>query len=273
MKSYQDLLRHIMAHGEDRTDRTGVGTRAVFGYQWRHDLADGFPLLTTKKVHLKSVLVELLWFLNGRTDVKWLNDRGCTIWDEWVQPDGTLGPIYGHQWREWNKGTAANEQSVDQIMWLMDQLKSSPDSRRMVVTAWNPSEMPRMSMPACHTLWQCQVSNQRRLNLHLYARSIDSFLGLPFNIASYAALLHILAYCAGLGYGELVVSFGDLHIYRNHFSQVKEQLSREPRPLPQFSFTFSDARPANPMPWDFDLGDFVLTGYDPHPAIKAEVAV
>jgi thymidylate synthase len=265
MKSYLDLLRHVMEHGKDRTDRTGVGTRAVFGYQFRHDLRTGFPLLTTKKVHFKSIAHELLWFLRGETNIRSLQAAGVSIWDEWAAPNGDLGPVYGKQWRSF--GGEPGGTGVDQIANLVCGLRASPDSRRHIVTAWTPEETPWMKLPPCHTLWQCQVDGIR-LHLHLYARSIDSFLGLPFNIASYALLLHLLAQVSGLQPGELIISFGDLHIYQNHFAQVQEQLSRPPRPLPQLSIT--------PGVMDIDafrFDHFLITGYDPHPAIKAPVAV
>jgi thymidylate synthase len=263
-----------MINGKDRTDRTGVGTRAVFGYQWRHDLADGFPLLTTKKVHFKSVAVELMWFLRGLTNVKWLQERGCTIWDEWAGPDGELGPVYGKQWRSWvgaEKLNALEDKvvQVDQITALLRDIRERPDSRRLIVTAWNPVDAPRVKLPPCHTLWQCQVDNGR-LHLHLYARSIDSFLGLPFNIASYALLLTILANASDLKPGELVISFGDLHIYKNHFTQVETQLSRIPGELPQVQMFLSSRGKA---PWELDLDDFVVRNYNPQPAIKAPIAI
>lgn len=266
MKSYLDLLKHVMEHGKDREDRTGTGTRAVFGYQWRHDLREGFPLLTTKKVHIKSVIYELLWFLRGDTNIKFLRDHGVTIWDEWADKDGNLGPVYGKQWRHWDNGSSR----IDQIADLIRALQDNPFSRRHIVSAWNPVDVPKMKLPPCHTLWQCQVEQadgeNRLLHLHLYARSIDSFLGLPFNIASYAFLLSMLANVASMVPGELIISFGDLHIYRNHFDQVNEQLSREPRKLPVLELaeglrhlTISD----------FKYSDFAIFGYDPAPAIKA----
>ena len=297
MKAYLDLLRHVMDYGQDRQDRTGVGTRAVFGYQFRHNLQDGFPLLTTKKVHVKSVIHELLWFLRGETNVRSLQSAGVTIWDEWADEEGDLGPVYGAQWRRWPDyrkamapapaGLPASPYSfasvsvgtIDQIANLVRDLRENPFSRRHIVTAWNPADLPAMALPPCHTLFQCQVSSvpaqwtraarKGMLNLHLYARSIDSFLGLPFNIASYAFLLRMLAEVTDLYPGELIISFGDLHIYRNHFDQVAEQLAREPRPLPELVI----------VPWkvqnidDFRFEDFVIEGYNPHPAIKAPIAV
>ncbi len=267
MKSYLDLLKHVMTHGKDREDRTGVGTRAVFGYQWRHHLADGFPLLTTKKVHFKSVAYELLWFLTGNTNIRFLKEHGVTIWDEWADAGGELGPVYGKQWRRWAIHDDSGDDTIDQVRDLVLGLRHNPFSRRHIVTAWNPPDVPKVKLPPCHTLWQCQVS-EGSLNLHLYARSIDSFLGLPFNIASYALLLSMLAHITSLAPGELIISFGDLHIYRNHFDQVHEQLAREPRPLPVLEIA------PEPVEIDgFDYSDFKIEGYNPHPAIKAPIAV
>lgn len=270
-----------MTHGKDREDRTGVGTRAVFGYQWRHNMqGNGFPLLTTKKVHVKSVIHELLWFLRGETNVRSLQQAGVTIWDEWADANGELGPVYGKQWRDWGgydyesaRGDGPSHfRGIDQISQLIRDLKSNPFSRRHMVSAWNPVDVPSMKLPPCHTLWQCQVEplplGTGLLNLQLYARSIDSFLGLPFNIASYALLLRMLAEVTGLYAGELIISFGDLHIYRNHFDQVNEQLSRAPRPLPLLRIP----RKVESID-DFRFEDFHFDGYDPHPAIKAPIAV
>ncbi len=265
MKAYLELLNHVMTHGKDREDRTGVGTRAVFGYQFRHNLKDGFPLLTTKKVHVKSIIHELLWFLKGDTNIKYLNDNGVTIWDEWADKNGELGPIYGAQWRFWMGDE--RDDTVDQIASVIAQIKENPDSRRIIVSAWNVSQIPEMALPPCHTLWQCQVDDGT-LNLHLYARSIDSFLGLPFNIASYAFLLSMLAEVTDLTPGQLIISFGDLHIYQNHFAQVAEQLARVPKDLPRLVF----ARKVRHID-DFRFDDFVIEGYDPHPAIKAPIAI
>jgi thymidylate synthase len=267
MKSYHDLLRHVIANGKDRSDRTGVGTRGVFGYQWRHDLETGFPLLTTKKVHWKSICHELLWFLRGETNIRSLQAAGVTIWDEWADENGDLGPVYGRQWRAWQAETEDETIFIDQIGNLIRDLKHNPNSRRHIVSAWNPADVPQMKLPPCHTLWQCYV-DEGALSLHLYARSIDSFLGLPFNIASYALLVHCLAWVTDLQPGELVISFGDLHIYSNHFDQVIEQLSRDFRPLPRLEI-IRDVTEID----DFRFEDFVLHGYDPHPAIKAPVAV
>lgn len=267
MQSYLDLLKHVMTHGTDRTDRTGTGTRSVFGYQWRHDLRTGFPLLTTKKLHIRSILIELFWFLKGDTNIRYLQQNGVTIWDEWADEKGDLGPVYGHQWRKWDSyGHAAG---IDQLQKLVEQLQKSPDSRRHIVTAWNPREVPDMKLPPCHCLWQCYVQDDV-LSLHMYQRSCDSFLGLPFNIASYAFLTHMLATVCGLKVGDLIISFGDLHIYSNHFEQVKLQLSREPRPLPQLKILggYSNASLS-----EFRYKDFSIEGYDPHPSIKAPIAV
>ncbi len=263
MKSYLALLDHVMTNGSDRTDRTGTGTRSVFGYQWRHNLNDGFPLLTTKKVHWKSVLVELIWFLRGDTNVQYLHDHGVTIWDEWADANGNLGPVYGKQWRDFN--------GVDQIKALLLDLRLKPDSRRHIVSAWNPVDVPAMKLPPCHTLWQCYVDiGKGRLSLHLYARSIDSFLGLPFNIASYALLLTILAELSCLTPWDLIISFGDLHIYSNHFDQVKTQLARTPKPLPRVDIVGwirgTDVECLTPE-------NFNLMGYNPEPSIKAPIAV
>ena len=271
MRSYHQILRHILEYGKDRTDRTGTGTRSVFGYQFRHDLSTGFPLLTTKKVHFKSVLGELLWFLTGSTNVRDLQARGVTIWDEWADPiTGDLGPVYGRQWRHWEvpmRLLGSEPLIVDQIACLVRDIRARPDSRRLIVSAWNPADVPRMALPPCHTLWQCQV-DEGRLHLHLYARSIDAFLGLPFNIASYSLLLLILCHVTGLQPGDLIISFGDLHIYSNHFAQVQEQLGRELRPLPVVEIV-AETRDID----SFQPEDFRLVGYNPHPTIKAPIAV
>lgn len=264
MKQYLDLLRHVMENGSDRGDRTGTGTRGVFGYQMRFLMADGLPILTTKRVHLRSVIHELLWFLRGETNVRSLQANGVTIWNEWANPStGDLGPIYGKQWRKWD----GQLRRVDQIGALVKSIQSDPFSRRHIVTAWNPSEIAAMALPPCHCLFQCYVDADC-LSLHLYARSIDSFLGLPFNIASYSILLHMLAQVSGLMPGELVISFGDLHIYNNHFEQVKTQLSRTPGQLPSLRFT-RDVKSID----DFRFEDFSIEGYDPQPAISAPVSV
>ncbi len=264
MKQYLDLIEHVMEHGVLKHDRTGTGTKSVFGYQLRCDLSQGFPLLTTKKVHLKSIIYELLWFLRGDTNVRWLQEHGVRIWNEWADADGELGPVYGHQWRSWpdyNGGT------IDQIAQVVDQIRVNPDSRRLLVSAWNVAEVADMALPPCHTMFQFYVANGR-LSLQLYQRSADLFLGVPFNIASYALLLQMVAQVTGLEPGEFVHSFGDAHIYTNHFDQVREQLSRTPRPLPRMVI--------NPEVTDifgFSYDDFTLEGYDPWPAIKGVVSV
>jgi thymidylate synthase len=263
-QQYLDLLADVLAQGARKADRTGTGTLSVFGRQLRFDLEAGFPLLTTKKVHLKSILYELLWFLRGETNVRWLQERGVTIWDEWADADGELGPVYGSQWRHW-KGADGRE--VDQIAQLLDALRKNPDSRRHLVSAWNPAELPRMALAPCHLLFQFYVADGR-LSCQMYQRSADLFLGVPFNIASYALLTQMIAQVVGLRCGDFVHTFGDAHIYVNHFEQVREQLARAPRPFPRMRL--------NPEVRDlfaFRFEDFTLEGYDPHPAIKAPVAV
>ena len=264
MKQYLDLVRHVMEHGVDKEDRTGTGTRSVFGYQLRCNLADGFPLLTTKKVHLKSIIYELLWFLRGDTNVRWLQEHGVRIWNEWADENGDLGPVYGSQWRAWPDG---NGGTIDQIAQVIDQIKNTPDSRRIMVSAWNVAEVPTMKLPPCHSLFQFYVA-QGKLSLQLYQRSADLFLGVPFNIASYALLLMMVAHVTGLEPGEFIHTFGDAHIYRNHFDQIQEQLSREPRPLPRMVLN-PDVKSID----DYKYEDFTLEGYDPWPAIKGEVSV
>ena len=264
MKQYLDLVRHVMEHGVDKEDRTGTGTRSVFGYQLRCNLADGFPLLTTKKVHLKSIIYELLWFLRGDTNVRWLQEHGVRIWNEWADENGDLGPVYGSQWRAWPDG---NGGTIDQIAQVIDQIKHTPDSRRIMVSAWNVAEVPTMKLPPCHSLFQFYVA-EGKLSLQLYQRSADLFLGVPFNIASYALLLMMVAHVTGLEPGEFVHTFGDAHIYRNHFDQIKEQLSREPRPLPRMVLN-----PEVKSIDDYKYEDFMLEGYDPWPAIKGVVSV
>lgn len=264
MKQYLDLLRHIRANGVMKEDRTGTGTQSVFGYQMRFNLADGFPLLTTKKAHLKSIIYELLWFIAGDTNVKYLQEHGVTIWDEWADENGDLGPVYGHQWRSW---PTPDGKAIDQLSQVIDQIKRNPDSRRMLVTAWNPGEVDRMALPPCHCLFQFYVADGK-LSCQLYQRSADTFLGVPFNIASYALLTMMIAQVCGLRPGEFIHTTGDTHIYRNHFEQVDLQLSREPRPLPVMKLN-----PDVKSIFDFKYEDFTLEGYDPWPAIKAPVAV
>ena len=264
MQQYLDLLRHIRANGVMKEDRTGTGTQSVFGYQMRFNLADGFPLLTTKKVRLKSIIHELLWFLSGDTNIKYLKDNGVTIWDEWADENGNLGPVYGHQWRSW---AAPDGRVIDQISQAIDLIKHHPDSRRILVSAWNPAEIEQMALPPCHCLFQFYVADGK-LSCQLYQRSADVFLGVPFNIASYALLTLMMAQVCGLEPGEFVHTTGDTHLYRNHFEQVALQLSREPRPLPVMKLN-----PEVKSLFDFKYEDFTLEGYDPWPAIKAPVAV
>ena len=264
MQQYLDLLRHIRANGVMKEDRTGTGTQSVFGYQMRFNLADGFPLLTTKKVRLKSIIHELLWFLSGDTNIKYLKDNGVTIWDEWADENGNLGPVYGHQWRSW---AAPDGRVIDQISQAIDLIKHHPDSRRILVSAWNPAEIDQMALPPCHCLFQFYVADGK-LSCQLYQRSADVFLGVPFNIASYALLTLMMAQVCGLEPGEFVHTTGDTHLYRNHFEQVALQLSREPRPLPVMKLN-----PEVKSLFDFKYEDFTLEGYDPWPAIKAPVAV
>lgn len=264
MKQYLDLLQHILDHGTDKSDRTGTGTRSVFGYQMRFDLADGFPLLTTKKLHLKSIIHELLWFLKGDTNVKYLQDNGVRIWNEWADADGSLGHIYGYQWRSWPD---YNGGYIDQIARAVDDLRHNPDSRRIIVSAWNVGDLDNMNLPPCHAFFQFYVADGR-LSLQLYQRSADSFLGVPFNIASYALLLLMMAQVTGLKPGEFIHTLGDAHIYNNHFEQVREQLSREPRKLPRMILN-PDVKEIT----DFTYEDFTLEGYDPMPHIKGAVSV
>ncbi|MFN9596020.1 MAG: thymidylate synthase [Bacteroidota bacterium] len=264
MKQYHDLMRHVLETGVDKKDRTGTGTRSVFGYQMRFNLAEGFPLLTTKKVHMKSIIHELLWFLKGDTNIKYLTDNGVTIWNEWADAEGNLGPVYGYQWRSWPTPDGGQ---VDQITNLIHQIKNNPDSRRLIVSAWNVGVIDKMALPPCHLLFQFYVADGK-LSCQLYQRSADLFLGVPFNIASYALLTMMVAQVCGLQLGDFVHTFGDVHIYNNHFEQVNLQLSREPRALPTMHI--------NPEVKDifgFKYEDFCLDNYDPHPAIKAAVAV
>ena len=259
MQQYHDALRTVLAQGIPSSDRTGTGTISHFGLQCRYPLADGFPLVTTKKLHIKSIIHELLWFLQGDTNIRYLNDNGVTIWDEWADENGDLGPVYGRQWRDFG--------GVDQIETLLDMIRRSPDSRRLIVSAWNPPDVPQMALPPCHTMWQVRILGGK-LHLQLYQRSADMFLGVPFNIASYALLLVMLAHVTGYEPGDFIHSIGDAHIYSNHMEQVQTQLSRDPRPLPSLRIT----RHVISL-FDFRFEDFEITGYDPHPAIKAPVAV
>ena len=263
-QNYLDLLQHILDNGTDKTDRTGVGTRSIFGAQLRYDLSQGFPLLTTKKIFTKGVFGELCWLIRGMTNVKWLQERGIHIWDEWADANGELGPVYGKQWRHWGHG---EQGYVDQLWGVINQIKATPDSRRLIVTAWDPMVVNQQALPPCHMMFQFEV-HDNKLSCHMYQRSADVFLGVPFNIASYAALTHVIAHVTGLEVGDFILSFGDVHIYNNHFDQVREQLSREPLPFPRLMI--------NPDLTDIDkieIEDFVVTDYHSHPAIKAEVAV
>lgn len=264
MKQYHDLLQHILAHGVFKSDRTGTGTYSVFGYQMRFDLSQGFPLITTKKVHIKSVVHELLWFLKGDTNIQYLKENGVSIWDEWADEQGELGPVYGKQWRSWQ---CADGRVVDQISNVIHQIKTKPDSRRLLVSAWNVGDVDSMALPPCHTLFQFYVANGK-LSCQLYQRSADVFLGVPFNIASYALLTHMVAHVCDLGVGDFVHTFGDAHIYSNHLEQVKLQLSRQPRHLPTLALN-----PAIKNIFDYTYSDISILNYEPWPAIKAEVAV
>ncbi|CAN5267960.1 thymidylate synthase [soil metagenome] len=264
MKQYLDLARHILQHGTRKTDRTGTGTLSVFGYQMRFDLQKGFPMVTTKKLHLKSIIYELLWFLNGDTNIKYLKDNGVSIWNEWADENGELGPVYGSQWRSW---PAPNGQHIDQITKLMEQLKTKPDSRRHIVSAWNPAEVDKMALPPCHALFQFYVADGK-LSCQLYQRSCDTFLGLPFNIASYALLTHMVAQQCDLEVGDFVWTGGDTHLYINHLDQVNLQLSREPYPLPTLNIK---RKPASIFDYKFE--DFEIQNYQSHPGIKAPIAV
>ena len=264
MKQYLDLLRHIYEDGVVKTDRTGVGTKSIFGWQCRYDLSEGFPLLTTKKVHLKSIIYELLWFLSGSTNIGYLKEHGVSIWDEWADENGDLGPVYGHQWRSWPTPDGG---SIDQISKLIDTIKNNPNSRRMLVSAWNVAEVDSMALPPCHCLFQFYVA-EGKLSCQLYQRSADTFLGVPFNIASYALLTMMIAQVCGLQPGEFIHTTGDTHLYLNHLEQAALQLSREPRPLPRMVIN-----PEVKDIFSFKYEDFTLEGYDPWPAIKAPVAV
>ncbi len=264
MKQYQDLLRKILETGSYKSDRTGTGTYSIFGYQMRFDLSEGFPLLTTKKLHLRSIIYELLWFLQGDTNIRYLKEHGVSIWDEWADPDGDLGPIYGHQWRSWGTPDGGK---VDQISQLIRQIQETPDSRRLMVCAWNVGEIDKMALPPCHVLFQFYVNNGE-ISLQLYQRSADVFLGVPFNIASYALLLMMVAQVCNLKPKEFIHTLGDAHIYSNHVEQAKLQLSRDPRPLPTMRIN-----PEVKDIFSFQYEDFTLENYDPHPHIKADVAV
>ncbi len=264
MRQYLDLMQHVLSHGARKSDRTGTGTLSVFGAQLRFDLNAGFPLLTTKKVHLKSIVHELLWFLKGETNVKYLQDNGVTIWNEWADAQGNLGPVYGYQWRSW---PAADGRHIDQINQVLEQIRKNPDSRRMIVSAWNVADLDKMALMPCHAFFQFYVAGGK-LSCQLYQRSADLFLGVPFNIASYALLTMMIAQVCGLQPGDFVHTFGDTHLYLNHLDQTREQLSRQPRQLPAMRIN-----PGVKNLFDFKYEDFTLEGYDPHPAIKAPIAV
>ena len=264
MRQYLDLMRHVLEHGNPKTDRTGTGTVSVFGYQMRYDLSQGFPLVTTKKCHLRSIIHELLWFLKGDTNIQYLKDNGVSIWDEWADENGNLGPVYGYQWRSW---PTADGRHIDHIKLVLEQIKNTPDSRRLIVSAWNVGEVEKMKLPPCHAFFQFYVADGK-LSCQLYQRSADIFLGVPFNIASYALLTMMVAQVCGLKLGDFVHTLGDAHLYSNHMDQTREQLSRTPRPLPTLILN-----PTIKNIFDFKFEDFTLEGYDPHPAIKAPVAV
>ena len=264
MRAYLDLLQHVLDHGTDKADRTGTGTRSVFGWQMRFDLGDGFPLVTTKKLHLRSIIHELLWFLRGDTNIAYLKDNQVSIWDEWADANGELGPVYGRQWRRWNGGDG---REVDQIRWLLEEIRKNPDSRRLIVSAWNVADLPQMALQPCHALFQFYVAGGR-LSCQLYQRSGDIFLGVPFNIASYALLTHMVAQVSGLQVGDFIHTLGDAHLYANHLDQARQQLARAPRALPSLHLN-----PAIDDLFDFRFEDIEVRGYDPHPAIKAAVAV
>ena len=264
MRQYLDLMQHILDHGTPKADRTGTGTLSIFGHQMRFDLGEGFPVVTTKKLHLKSIIYELLWFLRGETNVAYLREHGVRIWDEWADASGELGPVYGYQWRSWPTPGGGH---IDQIRELIDQIHANPDSRRLIVSAWNVADVPRMKLPPCHLLFQFYVADGR-LSCQLYQRSADVFLGVPFNIASYALLTMMVAHVTGLRPGEFIHTFGDAHLYQNHLEQARQQLSREPRPLPTLRID-----PAARSIFDFQYEHFQLENYNPHPHIAAPVAV
>jgi thymidylate synthase len=264
VRAYLDLLQHVLEHGTEKADRTGTGTRSVFGWQMRFDLAKGFPLVTTKKLHLKSIIHELIWFLQGDTNIAYLKDNGVSIWDEWADANGNLGPVYGQQWRAW---PTADGGVVDQIRWVVDEIKRNPDSRRLLVSAWNVGELPKMALMPCHALFQFYVADGK-LSCQLYQRSGDIFLGVPFNIASYALLTHMMAQECNLGVGDFVHTLGDAHLYNNHVEQARLQLTREPRALPRL-----ELNPEVRSVFDFRYEDIAIVGYEPHGAIKAPVAV
>ncbi len=264
MHQYEDFMRHVFEHGQAKTDRTGTGTRSVFGYQMRFNLAEGFPLVTTKKLHTKSIFIELLWFLRGDSNVRWLQERGVSIWNEWADEQGNLGPVYGVQWRSWPTPSGGH---IDQITQVVEQIRNNPDSRRLIVSAWNVSDIPNMALPPCHAFFQFYVADGK-LSCQLYQRSADIFLGVPFNIASYALLTHMVAQQCDLDAGDFIWTGGDCHLYSNHFDQVQLQLSREPRPYPRLNIR---RKPASLF--DYDYEDFEILDYNPHPHIKAPVAV
>lgn len=264
MRQYLELMQHVLNHGHVKSDRTGTGTYSVFGYQMRFNLSDGFPLVTTKKCHLKSIIYELLWFLNGDTNITYLKQKGVSIWDEWADQNGDLGPIYGHQWRAWS---TKNGESIDQILRVIEQIKNTPDSRRIIVSAWNVADVDKMKLPPCHALFQFYVADDK-LSCQLYQRSADIFLGIPFNIASYALLTMMIAQVCNLKPGNFIHTLGDAHLYQNHIEQSRLQLNRKPRKLPTMKLN-----PAIKHIFDFEYEDFTLEDYDPYPAIKAPIAV